>query len=200
MAELQQTRYDKIIRRVGGIVATGSMVSETVSELFPMIDVERVPGELLLLGGTEICHGSHVNVPGAANAARVQLFNPVGSGKLVMVSKFVASAAAAGNLRISLQSTALPNAANPETFRDSRRPATSQPAAQVRFDAVPTLADPIVQIFIANNLPFTLSEENTLAVLSPGFGYEIGFSTVNVTLRVSLWWRERVAELSELSF
>ncbi len=45
--ELQQNRYDQLIRRVGGIIGPGSKVVEALGELFPVIDVENVPGELL---------------------------------------------------------------------------------------------------------------------------------------------------------
>jgi len=201
MAELQTTRYDKIIRRVGGIVATGSMVSENVSELFPMIDVERVPGELLLLGGTEICQASHTNVPGALNAAQVQLFNVDESGKLVTITKVMVSAVTTTiTVRAAMANAAIGTATNAEVFRDSRRPVASNPASQIRFLAQPTLSNPQVQVRLRGDDILILEDPNGVAVLSPGFGYTIGSSTINVTLIVTFWWRERPAEPSELNF
>ena len=58
MFEVQQNRWDQLIRRVSGSIGPGSRVSETLSELLPVMDVERVPGELLRLMGTDVAMAS----------------------------------------------------------------------------------------------------------------------------------------------
>ena len=200
MSELQQNRYDQILRRVGGLIGPGSKVSEVISELFPMIDVENVPGELLLLGGTQISYGSHINIPGAANAAQVQLFNVADSGKIVTITKVMFSSFNVVTARLGISNTAVGTATNAETFRDSRLPVASQPATQMRFFSDPTPADPQIQIRILNNVTFSLEDPNGVCVLSPGFGFHVGLDTLNATLVCSFLWRERTAEASELNF
>jgi len=54
VTELQQNRYDQLLRRVGDLKGPGSKVNDVLQELFPTIDVENVPGELLFLMGTHI--------------------------------------------------------------------------------------------------------------------------------------------------
>jgi len=97
--EVQQTRWDRIIRRVSGSIGPGSRVSETLSELFPVLDVERVPGELLLLGGTAICVGANDNSGAAGQVARHQIFNPVGSGVIATVSKLIVASTVTQHFR-----------------------------------------------------------------------------------------------------
>ena len=199
--DLVTADHEGLARDVGGMIGAGSKVSEGVSELFPMIDVENVPGELLLLGGTEMSMGSHINIPGAANAAQVQLFNVVGSGKIVTITKVIFSiSTGAATARLGISDTAIGTATNAEEFRDSRRPAASKPASQMRFFSDPTPADPQLQIGVFGNVPYTLDDPNGVCVLSPGFGLHVGLSALNVTLICSFLWRERVAEQSELQF
>lgn len=199
-SEIQQDRYSKIVRRVGGLIGPGSKVSEVITELFPMIDVERVPGELLALGGTTIAQGGHQVAAAAGFFGAVQLFNPVGSNKIVTITQVrMASISVNSFFRISLTDTALGGASNVELARDSRFAAPEQPAAQVRFRNDATLVTPTTQIRGTINVDTELKDENSVAVLSPGFGYDVGTNAANNTLLVNFWWRERAAEASELS-
>lgn len=198
-SDLQQTRYDQLIRRVGAIVGPGSKVAEALSELFPVIDVERVPGELLLLGGTNLCIGA-ANVTGAVGeVARIQLFNPAGSGKLLSVSSCLISTTATQAIRFATSLINLTSNIGTQVFRD-RRLTALRPTGQIRTDSTIALTDANGIFRVLGNTPWVLEDQNTVAVLPPGTGFEVGDSTTNTDLFVTFFWRERVAEQSELLF
>jgi len=198
-SDLQQTRYDQLIRRVGGIIGPGSKVAEALSELFPVIDVERVPGELLLLGGTQICSGAALRAGDVAESGRIQIFNPVGSSKLIAVSSVLFSTTTSQVIRWTTNKTALTDGIGTERFRDERLATTSRPAGQIRSDSTVALTDATGQARITSNTIFRLEDENGIAVLPPGSGFEMGTGTDNTTLIVTFYWRERVAIESELN-
>jgi len=197
--ELQQNRYDQLIRRVGGLIGGGSKVSEALSELFPTIDVEQVPGELLALGGTSLHLGGTDQLGQAALTTRIQLFNPAGSGKLITVTQVSIHVVALNIIRFGVTNTALLTGLGVERFRDSRFGIAQSGAGQIRdeFTVATTDADGLVLLPANTNRQF--KDRNGLAVLSPGFGYEFGTAVVNNRLGVTFWWRERVAEQSELN-
>ena len=197
--EIQQTRYDRIIRRVAGIIGPGSKVSEVITELFPVLDVERVPSELLLLGGTRVCVGEDQQTSGAATSPRVQLFNPVDSGILITVTQVIYTASLAGNVRMGSTETLLAASVGTELFRDRRLTLGSRPAGQVFADSTLTQA-PADWLFksVANESLF-IKDANDIAILPPGSGLEIGSGLQNLTIQVTFLWRERPAEQSELS-
>jgi len=197
-ADLQQTRYDQIIRRVGGIIGPGSKVSEALSELFPVIDVERVPGELLLLGQTYLCLGAANLSAGVGDTARVQIFNPVASGRLITVSSAFASSTAGQTIRFATSITALTTGVGTEVFRDRRLSAVGGPSGQIRTDATVALTDAHGQYRTLANVGFLLNDENGVAVLPPGSGFEFGCGSTNTALFATFNWRERVALESEL--
>ena len=199
-SELQQNRYDQIVRRVGGIIGPGSKVAEALSELFPVVDVERVPGELLLLGQTSLCWGSFALTATGGNRPRIQLFNPAGSGKLGTCSKVVVSSSSAQIVRFATNNTALTTGVGTEVFRDRRLLGTSRPTLQIRTDATVALTDAHGQIEVRANTAEFLQDENSLAVLPPNSGFELGGITAATQLIVTFFWRERVAIESELNF
>lgn len=199
-SELQQTRYDRLVRRVGGIIGPGSKVAEALSELFPVLDVELVPGELLFLGGTILGHGGTKLVGGAATAPRIQLFNPVGSGRIVTCTTVILTTGSTENVRGTVNQTALTTGVGVELSRDGRLEVTSRPTAQIRQDLTAAFTDATIQFSNTADRPFSLTDQNGLAVLPPGSGYEWGNGSVNSTLACSFLWRERTAEDSELSF
>jgi len=197
--EVQQTRWDRIIRRVSGSIGPGSRVSETISELFPMIDVERVPGELLLLGGTAICSGGGAIAALAANAPTAQLFNPANSGHLVTVTKIYVASQNTGVFRWGTTATQRGTVITTQTFRDTRSLAPALPVAQVSTEAVVALADGTNQTVQLSNTNLTIDSPNSVAVLAPGTGLEIGHDELNGQFNFTFYWRERPAEESELS-
>lgn len=198
-SDLQQNRYDQVIRRVGGIIGPGSKVSEALSELFPVIDVERVPGELLLLGGTQLCMGATQATGAAGENARIQLFNPAGSGKLITVSSVIVTTPSTQRIRFATNNTAEATGIGTEIFRDRRLIATSRPVGQIRTGSLVAQVDAHGLIRILGNTPFYLNDENSIAVLPPNSGLEFGTTVFTTDVEVTFWWRERVALDSELN-
>jgi len=198
--EIQQNRYDQLLRRVSGIIGPGSKVSEVLSELFPMIDVEDVPAELLILMGTRTASGGTSVAAEAAVAPKFQLFNPDDSNVIITISRIIFSAnttvvARWGRSTAIFAATRLGN----EEFNDTRNPVANRPVGELRVLAVAGLANGANQMRTLASDPIQIRNENSVAVLSPGFGYEVGSTTVNVGAAATFYWRERVAEQSELN-
>ena len=198
--EVQQTRWDRIIRRVSGSIGPGSRVSETLSELFPVLDVERVPGELLILGGTNLCFGSGRITGAAGEVPFVQLENPADSGNIITISSLVAANDAVSVLRWGRTNTALGAAIGTETFRDSRRLVTARPVGRIRQGSQVAVVGGTGITRVINNDSYSNTDRNGIVVLAPGTLFEFGAETAASTLTLTLYWRERPAEESELQF
>ena len=200
--EVQQTRWDRIIRRVSGSIGPGSRVGETLSELFPVLDVERVPGELLILGGTRLAWGGATRAGVAAEFAKCQLFNPAGSENIITITRFIASHSNLGGLLWGTVqgalSTDLPVASR---LRDTREVFPVQPVGLLRIQTdLAAPMDAIGSIRILANTPFTLEDVNGIAILAPGERFSVGTDQVAHLLTCTFFWRERPAEQSELQF
>lgn len=199
--DLQQNRYDRLIRRVGGIIGPGSKVGEVITELFPMIDVENVPGELLALMGTNLCMGGGVIAAVAAEAPKMQLVNPTDSGTLItLTSVWVSTSGGSLTMRWGTTATSLAAAANRELFRDTRLGITNRPTGQIHEASSAGFGPATMQCRTLNNTPLKLEDKNGIVVLAPGDNWQIGVGSNNVDLLFALYWRERVAEASELNF
>jgi len=198
--ELQQNRYDQLLRRVGGIIGPSSKVSEVLSELFPMFDVENMPAELLILAATRTAHGGGTFSGNATMAAIFQISNPVGSNHIVTVTRVIHSSTATTTHRWGRSPAIFEGSPiGAREFTDTRNPVANQPVAEIRAEARVALASDANQARVLASTPLVLENANDVVVLSPGFGWEIGEGTFNTTAFLSIYWRERVAEASELS-
>jgi len=198
---IQQNRYDQLLRRVCDLKGPGSKVVDSLSELFPVIDVERVPGELLLLGGTSLCQGAAIVTGAVGERPRIQIFNPVGSGKLVTVTTvYVSTTSGSNTVRWAINQTALTTGVGTEVFRDGRLRVGSRPTAQIRTDSTVAITDANGIFQILNNTPEIVEDSNGVAVLPPGSGLEFGTADAAEQIIITFLWRERVAEPSELGF
>jgi len=201
MTELQQNRYDRLLRRVGGLIGAKSMVNDALGELFPTIDVERVPGELLALMATQLGFGStNLNATPAARNHH-QLFNPANSNVLIVVttvSFFVPVVPVTPTeFRFSNFIGALVTLAGNERRRDTRFGTLASIVAQLRTaqDAVNGGLDYRMQTLDTGTT--TITDANGLAVLFPGTGLTVTCQTTDLESTVSFMWRERVFETSE---
>ena len=198
MTQLQQNRYDQLLRRVGDLKGPGSKVNDVLTELFPMIDVENVPAELLLLSGARLCMGTISETAGGAlNFVHTFLRNPADSGviiRLISVSIFSADAHAV-NFGPSLNSA---TAGGARAFTDTRvfgegtvgitQSDNNLLAAAVRF----------FQIQLQANVNQIFEPPAAIGVIAPGSSFGVGSDFANSALNVSYLWLERVAEPSEL--
>jgi len=198
-SEIQQNRYDRLIRRVAGIIGPGSKVSEVLTELFPMIDVENVPSELLILAGTDSCFGGGTITGAAGEAGKAGVFNPAGSNTILTVTQVVvATVGSTDTLRWGINTNELGTRIATERFTDTRKPLTQLPVGKVGSESAVALANATGQTRVLANSNFRLLGKNDLVQLSPGFGFEVGRATVATTMIFVFYWRERPMESSEV--
>ena len=199
MAELQQNRYDQLIRRVGGIIGVGSMVSEAIGELFPMLEVENTTPELLALSGWRTAWQSTERPALAANTSASQLFNPAGSGTIAAVTRLLIAVSPAAALQMEIEDAQIGGTPVRGLFRDSRfggareTTLTTEHADGIAVGGGLFLRLPNITIQ-------DIRDDNGIVVLAPGSGLSIGTIDVNIRMTINYFWRERPAEPSELSF
>lgn len=198
--ELNQSRYDQLLRRVGDLKGPGSKVSTALEDVFPTLDVESNRGELQLLSGMRLCVGALSLAPVALNSNRIQVFNPVASGVIAAVTTVLVSSDTSINIRIATTAIALTTGSGVEVFRDRRLGVTSRPTCQIRQDATVALTDANFNIALLAGETLPITDENDVGILPPGSGLEVGTSVVNVRLTATILWRERTVEPSEINF
>jgi len=196
--EVQQTRWDRLIRRVSGSIGPGSRVAETLGELFPVLDVERVPAELLVLGGIRMAMGRTSAGPVAANVPCAMLRNPGESGVLITVHQVRFSSTTAqvvtGGPTLNTLSTA-----GTRAFADTRLGLVARPTGQVLSEALLVGAPDFFRFSQRASIDTVWTVPKAIAVLAPGTALAICGSTVNTQFASSWSWQERSAEESELS-
>jgi len=198
VSAIQQNRYDSLLRRVADLKGPGSKVNDALTELFPMIDLENVPGELLVLGGTDICFGAGSLTSAAGESPRMSVFNPAGSGKIAVVTSVYISVLVLSTIRWTVSLAALSTGVGIQRFRDGRRGATSRPTCGIFQQSSVAQTDGVGRAILDANSMFKLEDPNGIAVISPGFGFEVGSTAALARLDATFYWRERVAEPSEL--
>jgi len=199
VTELQQSRYDRLLRRVGDLKGAGSKVNDVLEELFPVIEVEGVPGELLRLMGTRLGMGGHVLSAVAAQFAKIQIFNPVDSGYLTTVTNIISSTDVAGVItEYFLTTVPLLTEVGNNPLRDTRDPIAAGATTQIRSEQDVSGIPAHFQFRSIANTPTKITDPNGVVILAPGTGLTVAPSTVNRSLTCSFFWRERIFEPSEL--
>jgi len=198
--ELQTARYDNLVRRLGGLLGPGSKVTETLSELFPVVETENLPAELLFLGGWLTGMGTVIRAATVGQSSRAQLFNPTGSGKIAVVTNIHITNVIAGGQFIDWQINATPFAVlNTQITRDTH--AGFSVGTALTTGSLATGNTPRAGTFLIPALDtFHFHVDNGIAVLAPGTGLEMGTLADNQALTVTFFWRERIALPSELNF
>lgn len=196
--ELQTARYDNLVRRLGGLLGPGSKVTETLGELFPVLETENLPAELMFLGGWTLGMNTVIVNPTVGETSRAQVFNPVGSGKIaVLTDVFITGSTA--NLNFQVNETPFPVLVTGVTRDTHAGMDTGTALATGPLSTGNTPAAGRLSVLNTTMLHWT-GKENSLAVLAPGSGLEIGTASDNLSLSCTFFWRERIALPSELSF
>ena len=199
MTEIQQNRYDRLVRRVTSVVGGGSQVNDTLNELFPMIDVESLVAELLFLSDTRMAFGSVDLAASVGNLNHHQLFNPLGSGNLITLTHVGFESDTAQRFEFDTTTVASTNLTGSRRYRDTRSPIVAQPIGQVRSVQQAGGLPLIGGLFVGAADREVLEDSNGLFVLAPGTGVTFASETANIGTMVSFLWRERVAQTSELN-
>lgn len=198
MTELQITRYDALARRTGDLKGPGSKISEILTELFPVFDVENVPAELLLLMGTFLCVGRTAKNGVAAVFQASMLRNPVGSGKIMRLLEVRFSSTTAQEVFAGPTENNYSNLGT-RAILDLRAFAPTTPVGEPRDDEILVAAPDFMRIQVNATDDVVLHPPIAQAVLSPNGAFGISTSTLATSLRATYMWLERTAEPSELN-
>lgn len=197
--ELQTARYDNLLRRAGGLLGPGSKVTETLSELFPVFETENLPAELLFLGGWLTGMNTAIQAGTVGETSRAQVFNPVGSGKIAVITNIHVSIDSASAQFIDWQINETSFPVTTGITRDTH--AGFAVGTALATGVLATGNTPRAGTFLSPaGEVFNFTVRNGIAVLAPGSGLELGTNLDNQGLSVTFFWRERIALPSELSF
>ncbi len=196
--DLQQARYDQLVRRVGALYGGGSKVVEVLPELFPVIEVENTTPELIALSGWRTAWQSTTRPRDVGAVSTSQLSNPAGSGVIVSVTQVMiqvdldtAVQSEIGNVIIGTPVSGL--------WRDGRFGVPRNSTAQASSaDGVAVGGG--LRLQMATGEEFSLRDDNGIVVLSPGTTLDVATTSFNIVMTVNYWWRERLAQTSELLF
>jgi len=199
VSELQQSRYDRLVRRAGGLIGPGSKVSDALSDLFPVIDVENMPGELLRLMETKLLIGGTQFAATAGNTTSIQVFNPADSGNLVVVSTAYVSGTSADNYVAGVSVAEFGTFVQRMVSRDTRGTKIIQGVAQIKTTSGVAFssAGALTWRSVANST-HTLDDANGVAILFPGTGFFVQKFTNASIMNCGFLVRERPFLQSEL--
>jgi len=199
--EVQQTRWDRLVRRVSGSIGPGSRASETISEVFPVLELEDTTPELLALSDWRLAWQSTERPASVGERSASQLFNPIGSGVIVAVTHLTLRTNISGDgiaIQAEISDTVIGTNQVKGLFRDSRFGGNRETTAEVSSDDDIAVGGGL-RIFV-NTDDLVIADDNGLVILTPGFGLSVGSVNSNFILTVNYFWRERPAQESELSF
>ena len=199
MGRIQTGRLENFVRRWASIKGGGSVLSETLNEVFPVLDLENLTPENLLLAGIQLVAGESDVTGGVAQNGGVQIQNPVGSGNLLVVTKAAVLTGTTQLISYGASNALFVGAGATSRNRDTRNRDDFNGAALIRTNTnANTEFHGRLRVSSAENLEIT--DPNALAVLAPGTGFTVVSVTNNTLIRVSFFAYLRRAEPSELSF
>jgi len=198
MGRLQTARLENFIRRWGSIKGPGSVLSETLGDVFPVLDLENLTPENQLTAGWELFWAFGTVIGVSAQLGGASIINPAGSGNIVVVDSIIFRTEGATNITIG-SSLPLFTAVGNVVPRDTRGPAFS---GKARFGANANVgaAENGLLLRVGVAIDRQVELPHSLAVLRPGTQLAVVQSVINLDLTISFIGRARIAEPSELSF
>lgn len=184
------------IRRAVGLDSGEDPGVERISEtLQPILDMWGRP-EFSVLRGEGLFARDYSVAAGAGVRAKLQIFNPAGSKRLVMIDEVYATANTAGYISFWLHNGNLTTLGNNLSRRDTRFPTATMVA---RSYTEATAGNPSGTHMLRYGVLADQGARIPVAwVLPQGWGLTITHLTDNVTLYVSWIGRERVMMPGEL--
>jgi len=194
---VQQARYDGLIRRAAGLLGPGSKVSETLSEVFPVFDLENLPFEMQFLAGWRAYFTTQLVTATVGETSRASIFNPAGSGRLVKVTEIWLSTTPAAVVLFGTIATVFASSQVSGLPRDTR----SDVGSSAKISNLNTgNTTGIGRWTTENNTTQVINMPKGFFLLAPGTGLDFGTLADNQNLDVTFFWKERDALPSELSF
>jgi len=195
---LQITRYDRLARRLMGLVGEGSIVTSVLPDVFPVIDVEDMQTDGWVLAGWNLCFGFE-SILDAVLSVEVALENLVGSNMLVVIEKIDVSSTGNSLMAFGTNTAGTVLTGTSNNFhqtRDTRVPGTRRPVTTVtEGTAIPF--SPFGRIRCPANQAVQIEAPKGVYVLAPGQMFVVQNTQANVQTDVTYWWRERLIEPSE---
>ena len=199
MGRLQTARLENFIRRWGSIKGPGSVLSETLGDVFPVLDLENLTPENLLPAGWFPIAGHATVTGGVAQLGGVQIANLANSGLIAVIDKFTIQGGASQQVTFGTNQAIFVAVAVTPRNRDTRAGSTFNAMLTLRTN-VNSATEFFAQIAADASGYREFSAPSGVAVLGPGSALTVVSTTQNVGLRVSFYGHVRIAEPSELSF
>lgn len=198
MSEIQQNRYDQLLRRVADLKGPGSKVNDALGELFPMFDVENVPAELLLLAGTRLCIGTVFQTAGGAGLFSTAILrNNLGTGVIArLIEIHVIFAGADAVFGPTLNSD---TASGSAAFTDTRVFGEGTALVTQGNNNLAVVGSTFWVGGMSADNNYVWTPPPAIGVIAPGSGFQVTGNLANTAIRVNFMWLERVAQPSELN-
>ena len=197
--DLQQARYDQLVRRVGGLYGGGSKVTEVLPEMFPVLELEHTTPELIALSGWRTAWQSTERPANVGGTTRSQLSNPPGSNVIAAVTMIIIAGDTSSVIQSQLETVSIGGTPVRGLFRDGRFGVPRNTALTVESVDGGTVGGGLRLQIPAGEQVF-LRDDNGIVVLTPGTRLTIGTVVFNVRMTINYFWRERVALDSEINF
>lgn len=199
MGRLQTARLENFVRRWGSIKGGGSVLSESLGDVFPVLDLENLTPENQLPAGWSLTQRFITVVGIAAQLTGVSVINPADSGAIVVVDKILVQSNTSQNFTYGVD---LPLFTVVTTFQNQDTRSSNQQNGSMVMGGNANVGAAFGGGFFRAlaNVTFILEAPNGLAVLAPGGQFGVAGATVQTNITMSAFGRVRLAEPSELSF
>jgi len=197
MSQIQTGRYEQFTRRLLRLVG-GSIMPLVQNDLSPVLNIEDPSDQALFFWRGHKLASAFIagQAPDAGEFAALSLFNPLGSGKLLVLLNHIFHGAAGVNIHTSFSQTRTLNVESTLSFNDTRASLVAVPSGEIGNDSFVAVPTAIYRSFATT----ATAKDNYLwtCVLAPGVGVFWTATTADVRIDMSLQWLERDAEITEL--
>lgn len=189
-------RFNRALTRLFRVLETPS--PSLASEIMPVVVLLGDVPENALLREERLCSGGMLQSPVAAQSTRISLVNPAtptGNAPTILVLEGFFAVIPGGDILWTVPSSAAPAQSSAGFFRDTRLNPNQSPTGFITGDNA-VLVNAGTPIDANSATPFFYPFP---AVIAPGNSLRSNVASVNVGLRISYLWRERVLAPEELS-
>ena len=199
MGRIQTGRLENFIRRWASIKGGGSVLNETLGDVFPVLDLENLTPENQLTASWELfwIHGSVGAVVGQQSG--ISLINPAESGALVVIDGVSLRTGVNSIITLGSSLALFSQIIVRVVKRDTRGQVFSGKAALGGNTNVGAIENGF-NLSATAGVDRRVEIPGSLAVLRPGTQLAAVLTTLNSTVAASFFGRARLAEPSELSF